>query len=180
MADEDQQDPGTVPFPAMEFLWSLGLCNRGRVKTRRQTRSGNRNKVKMLGKRDPWLEMLELRARNPGLFEWLHRVRATQHLLMAAHPSREHIRRVLESEEVRVADLARALLQGQEAPGVATYLDISWPPPTSRTGSNTIIMGRPGLFVPGAELSDDSEEEEPLGNIPPPTCKYWCGHGRGH
>ena len=173
-------DGRPAPFPAMEFPWSRGLGGRGRGRTRRQTKSDNRDKVKALGRRDPWLGMLELRARHPELFEWLHRVRATQHLLMAAHPSREHIRRVLESEEVRAADLARALLQGQEATGAATYLDISWPPPNSRTGTNTIIMGRPGLFVPGAELSDESDDEENMGYTPPPACKYWRGQGRGH
>ena len=159
---------GSRPFPA--WPWSRGrggYSNRGQ---RRGHKRGTKSARRGVIPQDPWLELLGIMARHPEVFEWLHRVRTTQHLLMAAHPNRDHIRRVVESEERRSVELAGSLLRGQEVTGAATILDISWPP----TNNTTILMGRPGIFMPGAELTDESDEE----TIQPPTP--YCGpRGRG-
>ena len=158
-----------APFP--EWPWSRGGRRSGRGRGRgKKTRTRSR-----LMPQDPWLQLLAIMANHPAIFEWLHRVRTTQHLLMAAHPNREHIQRVVESEERRARDLARSLLQGQEMTGAATLLDISWPP----TNGSTVVLGRPGLFMPGADLTDETDDEDDDFQLPPPPhCGPWRG-GRG-
>ena len=180
-AQRAQSNVGARPLPFPEFPWSRGTATRGRGRGRARNHKkarGNPNPRSRTGvPGDPWLELMGLMARHPEVFEWLHRVRTTQHLLMMAHPNREHIRRVVQSEEARSADLARSLIQGQEMTGAATMLDIAWPP--SRFSSNTIVMGQPGMYVPGAEISEESEDEADY--YPPPHCAPWRGRGgRGH
>ena len=162
-------------FPA--WPWS-----RGRSRHRAgEPKKGKKNKTKaMSGSRifpqDPWIQLQSVMARFPALFEWLHRVRTTQHLLMSAHPNRDHIRRVVESEELRSVELARSLLRSQEITGAATLLDISWPP----ANGSMVVLGRPGMFVPGAEMTDDDTDEEDYQLPPPPHCAPWReGRGRG-
>ena len=116
-------------------------------------------------------------AANPELFEWLHRLRTTQYMLTMAHPNREHISRVIQSEETRSRELAESLLRGQEITGVATLLNITWPP----VRETTTVLGRPGLFIPGAEFYmedvDDQDQDEDYLPPPPRHCRPRRGRG---
>ena len=127
--------------------------------------------------RDPWQEVLTVMAANPELFEWLHRLRTTQYMLTMAHPNREHISRVIQSEETRSRELAESLLRGQEITGVATLLNITWPP----VRETTTVLGRPGLFIPGAEFYmedvDDQDQDEDYLPPPPRHCRPRRGRG---
>ena len=127
---------------------------------------------------DPWLGLMSQMANCPSIHAWRHRVRVMEYLMMDIHPDHDHIRRVVDSQERRARDTARALVRTQELSGAATVPDISWPP---RDGT-MIVMGCPAGTYPGIgdEPSSESEEEEELdyGAVPPPP-PYCRPFGRG-
>ena len=185
--EQGQQGPGRYDTPLARDGPSAGAFpawpwSRGRSRHRAGApKKGKKSKTKVkpgsrIFPQDPWVQLQGVMARFPALFEWLHRVRTTQHLLMSAHPNRDHIRRVVESEELRSVELARSLLRSQEITGAATLLDISWPP----ANGSMVVLGRPGMFVPGAEMTEDDSDEEDYRLPPPPHCAPWRdGRGRG-
>ena len=99
---------------------------------RRRERRGNaerRREGRREGKRfDPWVSLVRVKMDNPAVTAWRHRMRVQEELVKMTHPQREHIERVLESEERRVRDDARAILRFRHIAGMSTQLDIEWPP----------------------------------------------------
>ena len=128
---------------------------------------------------DPWLGLMAQMANSPAIHAWRHRVRVMEYLLMDIHPDHDHIRRVVDSQERRARDTARALVRTQELSGAATVPDISWPP---RDGT-MIVMGCPVGTYPGindpADLHSETseEEEDDYRAAPPPHCRPY-GRGR--
>ena len=70
---------------------------------------------------DVWLKMLGQKAALPELHAWRHRFRVLEFILREAHPARDHIKRVLDSEEAKARDDATALLRSQVT--VVVYSD---------------------------------------------------------
>ena len=99
---------------------------------------------------DQWLKLQQQKAQLPNLHKWRHRVRVLEHVLMDAHPDRDHIKRVLASEEAQAVTDAKALMRTQELTGTGAIMDIKWPP------RNAIAMsvGRPGRTIPGMEVRE--------------------------
>ena len=126
---------------------------------------------------DPWRMIQAQKAAMPAIHDWRHRMRVAELQMLETHPQREHIRRVLESEEAAAAADAKALVRSQELTGAATSFDISWPP----SKSVTVKFGKPGRDL---EIDTESEEDEErprgryYGAVPPPNCGY--GKYRGH
>ena len=118
---------------------------------------------------DPWLKLMGQKATIPDLYEWRHRTRVMELMMSDAHPLREHIRRVLASEEQRAHDDARALLRSQELTGAAASLDIAWPP----NNDVRLVIGKPSRELLGMEFTEEettTEEEETWSPPPPPGC----------
>ena len=85
----------------------------------RQARVG-RKKVAGAGKvyhdtnpSDVWLKMQGQKANLPDLHAWRHRFRVMEHVLQELHPDRDHIRRVIASEEIKAREDAAALMRSQ-------------------------------------------------------------------
>ena len=97
---------------------------------------------------DQWLTMQQQRAQLPDLHKWRHRIRVLEHVLMDAHPDREHIKRVLASEAHLALEDAKALIRTKEITGAGTMLDFSWPP---KNGVR-VTLGRPSRAIPGMEV----------------------------
>ena len=57
---------------------------------------------------------------------------------MKTHPDRDHIRRVIDSQERRARNTTRALIRSGDVSGTAAMPDVSWPP---REGT-TMVMER--------------------------------------
>ena len=95
-------------------------------------------------------------------------------IMMAEHhPLREHIRRVLDSEEARAQEDARALLRTQQLTGAQTTLNCSWPP----EDNFRVYFGEPrremfeeedGFDDPGSDTTD--YESDTPATPPPPYC----------
>ena len=74
------------------------------------------NKTKVFKDTNPsdiWLKMLGQKANLPDLHAWRHRFRVLEHILREQHPERDHIRRVIDSEELKAQDDAAALMRSQ-------------------------------------------------------------------
>ena len=120
--------------------------------------------------KDPWLQMMQVRSENPALMKWLHRWRVQQELLMSNHHQRDHITRVVESEEQRVRDDAKAISRYRHIAGMMTKLDICWPP------MDEVTVTMESNYDPYDEDTEDEEERENrrearrIRTPPPPYC----------
>ena len=168
--------------------WGRGRKNRGRRGNRGGNRGGSRERAQGNqgeGHRlpeardeirgDAWRIMLSQRANSPAMFEWRRRVRVMELQLLETHPERDHIRRVLESEEAAAVTDAKALIRSQELTGAHTMFDISWP----LSKSVTVKFGKPGRDVADTESETDEEERKGryYGAVPPPNCGFYRGFG---
>ena len=144
---------------------------------RRRERRGNaerRREGRREGKRfDPWVSLVRVKMDNPAVTAWRHRMRVQEELVKMTHPQREHIERVLESEERRVRDDARAILRFRHIAGMSTQLDIEWPPRDEVT-----VRMEDGGEDDYSTTSSSSSEEERGRSPPPPYCRD-RSHERG-
>ena len=91
-----------------------------------------------LRRADPWLRLQAPRSEIPHIHAWVNRIRVLEYLLMKTHPDRDHFRKVIDSQERRARDTARALIRSQDVSGTAAMPDVSWPP----RGRATLVMDR--------------------------------------
>ena len=73
---------------------------------------------------------------------------------------REHIRMVSENEEEAATANTRALIWSQELTGAQTSFNITWPP----SRAITVKFSRPGRDLSKETKTDETEEDEGLGN----------------
>ena len=92
-------------------------------------------------------------------------MRVQEELVRRTHPQKDHIERVLESEERRVRDDANAILRYRHIAGMSTQLDIDWPP----RDDVTVRMEDRGE-AEYSQTSSSSEDEE-VRTPPPPYCR---------
>ena len=128
---------------------------------RRREREGDVHK-------DPWVNLVKMKADNPRIMAWRHRIRVQEEMLRMTHPQREHIDRVLESEQRRVRDDAKAILRFRHIAGMTTKLDVGWPP----NNSVTVIMDGNG------SSEETTSDEEGAWSPPPPYCRDGSPDGR--
>ena len=121
---------------------------------------------------DQWLKIQAQKASLPDLYRWRHRLRVLEHVLMDAHPEREHIRRVLASEEAQAVSDAKAIMRTQEMTGVGTVADIQWPP----RNCMMVAHGIPGRTIPGMEAITETDTEDE--RSPSPGPQPHCGRRR--
>ena len=122
---------------------------------------------------DQWLKIQAQKATLPDLHRWRHRLRVLELVLMDAHPERDHIRRVLESEEAQAVSDAKAIMRTQEMTGIGTVADIQWPP----RNCMMVAHGIPGRTIPGMEAITETDTEDERSPTPDPIQPH-CGRGR--
>ena len=153
-----------------------GRRDQGRREGQEQREPRERSGARSEAGGDPWRTLQAQKAQNPAVFEWRRRVRVMELQMMESHPQREHIRRVLESEEEAAVADARALIRSQELTGAQTSFDISWPP----SKAVTVKFGKPGRDRNEDTETDDTEDENNgriYGAVPPPNCGFYRGRG---
>ena len=111
--------------------------------------------------KDPLAQLTRMKAANPELMEWRHRLRVFEEILRTSHPHmRDHINALLDVEQRRVTEDARAIIRYKGIAGLSTRLDISWPPRDVVTVSG-----------PGADSGSDTEGGDEAGGEPPEDCR---------
>ena len=131
--------------------------------------------------RDPWRAHQERMIRHPAIYEWRHRQAVSEIMMMELHPMRDHIRRVLASEQSRAQEDARALIRSQQITGAQTQLNTSWPP----VDNFRVYFGEPHREMyeeddDFAQTSDTDSEPDWQRSPPPPYCAPAGPRDRGN
>ena len=165
---------------------------------RKEIGGGGENVVRAaMGRADNWIRLQGQKALLPALHAWRRRVRVAELQLMETHPERDHIRRVLESEEAAAVAEAQALIRSEELTGIVVTPNINWPLPNAKERAElknaTGFLKADALPFPRMEKrrrrdsdEEDSDEGSFYNAVPPPNCGYdrnngWRGRrgGRG-
>ena len=120
--------------------------------------------------KDPVAKLTRMKTANPELMEWRHRLRVYEEILRTANPhNRDHINQILDVEQRRVTEDARAIMRFKGIAGLSTEMDISWPP------KNEVHVS----VDPGQSDSETDTEDEGRGGDPPAHCRrYRSPRGR--